>query len=306
MSVVVICAAFAKPLVELVQFGLASETQSHILLIPLVSAYLIWVRRQEVMTPRPTGYGIPAALLAGVTVVLVTAACLTGKGVSALGKVDLMFLKTSALVLLVLSCGWFFLGTRALSAISLPLSLLFFMAPLPGMVEDGLEAFFQRTSADVASFFMSVVGVPVFRDGLTFRLPGLVVQVGRECSGVRSSVALFLTSMIAGHMFLRSGWKRLALTLFVIPLGIVRNGFRIFTICALCAWIRPEMINSAVHRKGGPFFFVLSLFPFFGLLLLFYRSERAKRSVVNCSGNVAQQGSAAVREDEMRTNRRNA
>ena len=65
---------------------------------------------------------------------------------------------------------------------------------------------------------------------------------------------LFITSLVAGYFFLRSPGKRTALTLAVVPLALLRNGFRIFTIGQLCIHIGPEMINSPIHRRGGPCF----------------------------------------------------
>jgi hypothetical protein len=35
------------------------------------------------------------------------------------------------------------------------------------------------------------------------------------------------------------------------------------------------MINSPIHHKGGPIFFVFSLIPLFILLLMLQKSERA-------------------------------
>jgi exosortase/archaeosortase family protein len=61
----------------------------------------------------------------------------------------------------------------------------------------------------------------------------------------------------------------------VIPLAILRNGFRVFTIGELCIHVGPHMINSPIHRKGGPLFFALSLIPLFLLLVVLQKSERA-------------------------------
>jgi exosortase/archaeosortase family protein len=77
---------------------------------------------------------------------------------------------------------------------------------------------------------------------------------------------LFITSLIAGHLFLKSPWKRGALAASILPLALLRNGFRIFTIAQLCVHVSPQMIDSPIHHKGGPIFFVLSLVPFFLLL----------------------------------------
>jgi exosortase/archaeosortase family protein len=79
-------------------------------------------------------------------------------------------------------------------------------------------------------------------------------------------------------MFLRSPWRRMALTLFVIPLAIVRNGFRILTIGMLCVHVSPSMIDSPLHHRGGPLFFGLSLIPFFLFLFWLRRGERRRLS----------------------------
>src|SRR5207244_4861510 len=97
--------------------------------------------------------------------------------------------------------------------------------------------------------------------------------IAPECSGIRSSWMLFITSLLAAHLFLKKPWRRSVLVAAVIPLGILRNGFRILVIGLLCVHVGPEMIHSALHRRGGPLFFALSLVPLFLLLWWLRRSE---------------------------------
>jgi exosortase/archaeosortase family protein len=111
---------------------------------------------------------------------------------------------------------------------------------------------------------------------LLFHLPGIVIEVAKECSGIHSSLVLFVTSLLAGHLFLRSPWKKATLALAVVPLGIARNGIRIFTISWLCVHVDPAMIDSPIHHRGGPIFFVLSLVPFLAFLFILRRLERPK------------------------------
>ncbi len=59
----------------------------------------------------------------------------------------------------------------------------------------------------------------------------------------------------------------------VIPLGLLRNAARILVISLLCVHIGPHMINSVIHRRGGPVFFALSLVPLFAMLWLLRRQE---------------------------------
>jgi exosortase C (VPDSG-CTERM-specific) len=150
------------------------------------------------------------------------------------------------------------------------------MIPFPVALVDAIESFFQTTSAVTAATFFKVAGLPFFRSGTFFQLPGINLEVAPECSGIRSSLALFITSLVAGQLFLRSAYKRIILACFVIPLGIVRNGLRIFVIGELCVQISPDMINSYIHHKGGPIFFALSLLPFSLFLYLLVRSESTR------------------------------
>jgi exosortase len=131
-----------------------------------------------------------------------------------------------------------------------------------------------HASAEAAAFFFRLSGTPFLRDGVMFQLPGIGIQVAQECSGIRSSWVLFITSLVASNLFLTSPWRRAILVGFVIPLAIFRNGFRIWVIGRLCVDIGPHMIHSVVHRRGGPLFFALSLLPFFLMLLWLRRGER--------------------------------
>ena len=89
-----------------------------------------------------------------------------------------------------------------------------------------------------------------------------------------------ITSVLASHLFLKSPWRRLVLVALVIPLGILRNGFRILVIELLCVHVGPHMIDSINHRQGGPLFFALSLVPLF--LLLWWLRHKEQR--VNLPG----------------------
>jgi exosortase/archaeosortase family protein len=121
-------------------------------------------------------------------------------------------------------------------------------------------------------FFLS--GTPVLRDDLLFRLPGISLKVAAECSGIHSTLILFITSLLAGQVVLRQPWRRAALCLAVLPLALLRNGFRVFVLGQLCIHVSPRMIDSPIHHHGGPLFFVLSLVPFFLLLYYLRKTER--------------------------------
>jgi exosortase len=184
---------------------------------------------------------------------------------------------TLAYLSLVAAGGFLFVGSGWMASAAFPVGFLLFMIPLPDAVVVALERGSVLASADVSAFMFRMTGTPLVRDGEVFVLPGIVIRVAQECSGIRSSWVLFITSIVASHLFLSSPWRRIVLVAFVIPLAIVRNGFRILVIGLLCAHIGPHMIDSVIHHQGGPLFFALSLIPLFLLLWWLRRPSAATR-----------------------------
>ena len=246
--------------------------------MPFVSAYLVWIERDSLF---PIGAVIPAGWTAGLAAaglaLLAWAAAVHLAG-GQTARVNSLALAMYAFVCLLgaVACG--FLGRGSLRVLGFPLAFLIFIAPLPVAVEAGIETVLQHGSSWVAHQLLDLAGMPTYREGTYFRLPGFEMQVAPECSGIRSTLALFFTSLVAGKMFLRSPWSRAVLALIVLPLALVRNGFRVFVIGELCVQIGPHMIHSWVHSQGGPLFFGLSLIPFSLILyFLFRRDCRAVR-----------------------------
>ena len=86
-------------------------------------------------------------------------------------------------------------------------------------------------------------------------------QVAKQCSGIRSSLYLFLTSLVFGQLFLRTSSRRAFLTLSVLPIAIFKNGLRIVTITLLGNYVHESILTSNLHRKGGiPFMIVAVIF----------------------------------------------
>jgi exosortase len=161
----------------------------------------------------------------------------------------------------VVASGFVFLGSEWMRAAAFPVAFLIFMIPLPDAVVNRLELELVAASADAASWMLRVTGTPMIQEGTIITLPGIVLEVARECSGIRSTVVLFITSVLAANLFLRGTSRRIALVALVIPLAIARNGFRILVIGLLCVHIGRHMSDSFIHHRGGPIFFALSLIP---------------------------------------------
>lgn len=265
----VVSLAFAELVTALATHALSQELHSHILLVPFVTAHLLWHRRPLPFGERSWG----GALAAGSLGVAALAGALIRSGSLSLN--DDVALQTFAYLSFLFAGGFLFLGSRWMKAAAFPLGFLAFMIPLPDAAVNWLENASMLASAEAAAVFFNLAPTPVLRDGTIFELPGIVLRVAQECSGIRSSWVLFITSVLASNLFLKGTWRRIALVLFVIPLGVIRNGFRVFVIGMLCVHVGPHMIHSPIHHRGGPVFFVLSLIPLFLFLWWLRRGERA-------------------------------
>lgn len=280
ISLLVLCAAFGLPLLDLARFSLQGELFSYIPLVPFVSVYLFATARRDDSAPGGTHRALAGLLLALGLAALAARWLLPAAG-TVLARQDSLALTTFAFVALVAGACAFFLDRAALKQAAFPLVFLLFMVPFPVAMEAGIEMFLQHGSAPAAHGMFLIAGTTMYYHDLIFELPGIALRVAPECSGIRSTVVLFMTSLVAGQLFLRSPWKRTILTVAVIPLALVRNGFRIFVLGQLCVHVGPHMIDSAIHHQGGPIFFALSLVPFMALVFFLVRSERRRARPVS-------------------------
>ncbi len=278
----VVTACFAKSLYQLAVFAWNSDLYSYILLVPFVSGYLAITHRSQIDLPdKPRRVWALIPLLGG-TLALVGCRVALSNGWAAAPD-DYLCLMTLSFLLFLLGSAFVFLGTNFLRSLAFPIGFAFFAIPLPEVARHGIETFLQWGSADVAAMMLRITGMPVYQNGTAFQLPGKFLDVAPECSGIHSSFVLIMVSTVAGHLFLNSRWRRSLLLLAVIPLALLRNGFRIFTIAQLCVHIGPHMIDSPIHRRGGPIFFALSMIPFLLLLLYLRKGERQRSVSINHS-----------------------
>ena len=274
--VIVLLAAFGQPLLGLANYAAHSSLHSYILLIPFVSGYLLYLRRDQLPKERVADLPFGIVLLAcGLGVFLFTH-WLAFAGRVPADNYYFVLLTTSFLCCLVAG-GFFFFGRGWMRAAAFPLAYLIFMVPMPDAMADALETASKYASAEVANVLFHLSGTPILRAGLVFQLPNITIEVAQECSGIRSSWVLLMTSILAANLFLKTPWKRIVLVAFILPLAILRNGFRILVIALLCVNIGPQMIHSVIHRHGGPVFFALSLIPLFVLLWWLRNGETRAR-----------------------------
>jgi exosortase C (VPDSG-CTERM-specific) len=285
---IVLLVVFARPLLMLTSYVAGSQLHSYILLVPFVSAYLLYIRRDRLPKNYTTDLPLTIVSLAAGLGLLAFTYSLNSGGRAPTNN-DRIVLLTLSFLCSLAAGGFFVFGREWMRAAAFPLAYLIFIVPMPDAMADALEIASKSAAAEVANVLFHLSGTPFLRAGFVFQLPNITIEVAQECSGIRSSWVLFMTSILAANLFLKTPWRRFTLIAFVIPLGILRNGFRILVIGLLCVNVGPQMIHSLIHRRGGPLFFALSLVPF--LLMLWWLRRGDVRTRQPNRAEVQQKGS---------------
>lgn len=247
--------AFWTPLRNLVGLSIASVEYSYILLVPVLVLCLFYIESRSIL--RTVQYSVPSGVALICTgIAVASTASLLSNQVAVDSRLSLEIL---GLAITWIGCFVACYGRTAARAGLFPLLLSLLIIPVPHDLMAQPIALVQQASADVTGFLLTLAGVPVFRQGMTFSVPNVTFVVATECSGIHSSIALFICSILAGHLFLASGWKRAVLVLLVLPIVSFTNGLRIFTLATLAAYVDPGVFHGPLHHKGGSLFFLIGL-----------------------------------------------
>ncbi len=268
-------AGFVFPLSALAQFALKSEFHSYIVLMPFIAGYFAWQDREEIPGRARAGWWPVVPLLAGAG--LLTVYCATFHADPPLVYEDALALIVGTYYTFLLAAAGWTLGTAACRRLAFPFGLLALMIPVPLRLLDAFEGGLRYASGWAAYLLLKVAGTGVQIKGLTLTLHGAPpLAVAAECSGIHSTMVLIISSLVMGRLFLRDPRRRWVLVLVTLPLGALRNGLRIWMLGELCVHYDPKILDTWVHHRSGPFFFVLSLGALYWIMRRLQRGERAQ------------------------------
>jgi exosortase len=265
-----------RPVAALVTYN---GTFSYAPLIPLVSVFLVYSGRKVIFCKVSSDL-IAAAAMIVPGLVAVALARFNIWGMTADNQCSLVIL---GIVLTWAGAFVLFFGTAAFRAARFPLAFLIFTVPIPEPLLSRVTILLQEGSANVAEWFFKLGGIPYFRQDFVFQLPGFAIRVAEECSGIRSSVALLITTVLASHLFLKTSWRKVLLCALVIPLALFKNGLRIMTLSTLAIYVNPQFLYGNLHRRGGIVFFMIALVPLVLVLVFLQRREKPRPAPVQAA-----------------------
>lgn len=272
------------PLLSLFSLALRDEQYTHILLILPVSAVLLFAQWQSRDWELYTGFsgrsaGAGAAML---FIALLVAVSLRWKGLSSADTplaLDMLALSTLALVAWWMGAFVLCFGIGGFRRSFFPLCFLLWLVPFPPFMLDPIVNLLQRGSAASAHWFFAATGFPVQQRGLLLHIPNLTLEVAPECSSIRSSMMLLVTTMVVAQLLLVSFWRKAVVVALAIPLSVAKNGLRIFVIGALTTKVDPGFMTGRLHRRGGVIFLTIALLAIFLILWILRRGENPQARV---------------------------
>ncbi|WP_240342557.1 exosortase C-terminal domain/associated protein EpsI [Methylococcus sp. EFPC2] len=230
----------------LVDQWLSYEEYSHGVLIPIISLFLIWQRKNELIAMRFTSswFGIPV-IFGGLLLFF-------------LGELAALYIIVQYAFLIVLfGITLFTFGKAVFNCVWLPISILFFSIPLPNFIYNNLSSKLQLLSSKLGVVFIRLFDISVYLEGNVIDLGSMQLQVVEACSGLRYLFPLMSLAFICAYFFKVAMWKRVLVFLSSIPVTVIMNSLRIGIIGVTVEYWGKDMAEGFLHDFEGWFIFMV-------------------------------------------------
>ncbi|NOQ50940.1 MAG: exosortase [Desulfuromonadaceae bacterium] len=224
------------------------ENYSHGFLVPLISGYFAWQKREELtqLTIRPANSGI---------ILILFALSLLIAGIAA----QEFYTRRSSLVFLLCGIVLFLYGWEWLKGLALPLGFLFFMIPLPYIIYDAIAFPLKLFVAKFSVITLKLMGVVVLREGNIIMFPETVLEVADACSGLRSLMSLLALGVALAVFSQRTNSRRILLVLLTVPIAILTNMIRVIGTGFLAQYYGSAAAEGFFHEFAGMGVFLLAM-----------------------------------------------
>jgi exosortase D (VPLPA-CTERM-specific) len=238
---------FARVLASLYSIWNIKPEYSHGIIIPVLSAYLIWRQREELRRLPFTGSWAGLVLIA------------VGLALRFLGELTTMqTLEHYAFLLVLYGVILALTGPAVFRRLWMPLLILVFAIPLPSFFNNSLSLQLQLLSSTLGVWFIRAAGISVLLEGNVIDLGSYQLEVAEACSGLRYLFPLMTLAFIVAYLFRGPMWKRVALFLSSIPITVVMNSLRIGLIGITVDRWGSSMAEGPLHDFEGWLMFMVS------------------------------------------------
>src|SRR5262245_51015640 len=224
---------------------------SHGILIPFLSAYLVW-RRRELFGERFAGAWLGVAIVVAGLLLWLLGRLST---INTLTQYALLFMLYGVFI----SC----VGSRTFVKLWAPMLMLFLAIPLPSFLYNNLSSELQLVSSALGVAMLRLCGISVYLAGNVIDLGHFQMQVVEACDGLRYLFPLMTLGFIVAYFFQAPAWQRVLVFLSSIPITIGMNSLRIAMIGLFADYGNTSLAEGLLHELQGWVIFMVS-----GALLL--------------------------------------
>lgn len=240
LTLALLAAAFHDAIAHLVRIWDTQEEYSFGYIIPFISLFLIWQRKDQLER-------IPfRSSWIGFGMVLVALMFLAVGELSTLGTVS-----QYALLLAIAGLALSYTGARGFRVILVPIVVLAFMVPLPNYLLREISQALQLISSQLGVALIRVCGISVYLEGNVIDLGAMKLQVVEACSGLRYLFPLMILGFIAAYFYQEKFWKRVVLFFSTIPITVLMNSLRIGLIGIMVEYWGRSMAEGFLHDFEG-------------------------------------------------------
>ena len=238
---------FAHVLGDLYDIWNLKPEYSHGLVIPLLSAFLIWRQREQLRGLPFTGSWRGLWLIALGLVLRIIGAATT-----------MHTFEHYAFLLVLYGLVLSLTGPVIFRRLWMPLVMLLFAVPLPSFFNNSLSLHLQLLSSELGVRVIRAAGVSVLLEGNIIDLGSYQLEVAEACSGLRYLFPLMTLSFLIAYLFNGPTWKRAIIFLSSIPVTVLMNSLRIGFIGITVDRWGSSMAEGALHDFEGWLVFMLS------------------------------------------------
>jgi len=199
------------------RFEEAESYYSHGYLVPLVFAYLVWLKRNELKSAEIKPLGIGLALFLPALLLHLFAYFF-----------EINFISGFTIILALFGLSLYIYGTGITRKVAFAILFLVFMVPLPQVFIISVSFKMKMMAAQAATFIINLMGVPAVRDGSIVHLrPDTFLTIGSPCSGLSSLIALTALGALYAYLIKMSTIKKVIIFALSIPIALGANIIRI-------------------------------------------------------------------------------
>lgn len=231
---------YREPLKQLFRDWQQLPDYSHGLLVPFILGYLIYDKRKLLpqIEYRPSGWGLALVIASQV--------------MNVIGFLAAEYsLQRFSMVIAIVGAIVYLAGWRMLHALRLVLLIFVLAIPLPEIVLNAIAGPLQTVASAWAEMVLTVLNIPVYREGNILVLTNQTLNVTEACSGVRSLVSLFTLSLLFSYFLPARIWIRAVFAASAVPLAVIFNVMRVAGSGILAQHFGSRLAEGFFHAFAG-------------------------------------------------------